>query len=241
MNVLQCVAARGAHIITGCQRRDSQRLQARCHDPPVTRAPNPRGHLQAGECKAILTKKSGCSFHTCFGLASVVAGTMRPWAALHQHCGRLSARHACAVMRGPHISAAAGHHAWQQPRFQHSIHLQPASVHAPASPQRYSVQRRSRSGAVSAMGTDARSSKPQEQQQTSQADHQQQGSSAAPSWDIKMLYDGDCPLCMREVRGLASQACPVGWSPEPGMLARRIVHTTWHGYAWVGTSTSASA
>lgn len=22
---------------------------------------------------------------------------------------------------------------------------------------------------------------------------------AAPQWDIKMLYDGDCPLCMREV------------------------------------------
>lgn len=24
----------------------------------------------------------------------------------------------------------------------------------------------------------------------------------APSWDIKMLYDGDCPLCMREVNML---------------------------------------
>lgn len=26
------------------------------------------------------------------------------------------------------------------------------------------------------------------------------GERAAPQWDIKVLYDGDCPLCMKEVR-----------------------------------------
>ena len=62
-----------------------------------------------------------------------------------------------------------------------------------------------------AMGTDARSSKLQQQQQQQklpQSNRQQQGSAAPPRWDIKMLYDGDCPLCMREVRGLAMQASP---------------------------------
>lgn len=24
-------------------------------------------------------------------------------------------------------------------------------------------------------------------------------SQSSPSWKVKMLYDGDCPLCMREV------------------------------------------
>lgn len=31
------------------------------------------------------------------------------------------------------------------------------------------------------------------------------GTNSKPSWDIRMLYDGDCPLCMREVDFLKSR------------------------------------
>ena len=66
-----------------------------------------------------------------------------------------------------------------------------------------------------ATGTDARSSTSQQQQQIPQLDHQQQEPAAAPRWDIKMLYDGDCPLCMREVHGLdASIFCVLVTQPK---------------------------
>lgn len=150
-----------------------------------------------------------------------VAGTMRHWAALHQHCGRLGAT--CSVMRAAPAPAAAMHNVPHQPSLQRHSHMQLASTHAPALLQRCGVQRHSRNGAVCATGTDARSSpSQQQQQQTSQSDHRQQASAAPPRWDIKMLYDGDCPLCMREVHGLAMQACLVFWSPEPGISGPRF-------------------
>lgn len=33
---------------------------------------------------------------------------------------------------------------------------------------------------------------------------------SVPKWEIKMLYDGDCPLCMREVNMLRDRDAGVG-------------------------------
>lgn len=214
--ILQVVA--GAWTLTDSGERLVSRLGAltrvtrapRLASPSLSTWPSPSRR----SAPQVLTT-SAFSFDTCLALAPA-AGTMRHWAALHQHCGRLSAHQACAVMRSAPAPAMASHYVQHRPLSQRGIRLQPASVHAPASLQRCGVHSRSRSAAVCATGTDARSStSQQQQQQVPQSDHQQQGPAAAPRWDIKMLYDGDCPLCMREVHGRVMQASPWRCSPAP--------------------------
>jgi hypothetical protein len=172
---------------------------------------------------------------------------MRRLTALQQHCGRLCTRQAYGVMGAAPAPAVARLHVRHQSRCQRGIHLQPASVHAPAVPQWCGVQSRSRSAAACAAHTDARSGQhhhqqqqQQQQQPISQSDYRQQTTAADPSWDIKMLYDGDCPLCMREVRPCHA-TIPWVLSIWTSMLARRFMHTTFPAWCVLNSSFCSTA
>ena len=63
--------------------------------------------------------------------------------------------------------------------------------------------------------------------------------SAAPAWQIELLYDGECPLCVREVnflkkrdagRGLVSfvDIADDGYNPEP--TAESTTKRRWVGF-----------
>lgn len=119
--------------------------------------------------------------------------------ALQQRCCRMNAAvhvRVSAVARAACAPPQFRHHSTQRSMHRQQ-HRQSALVRDAAAASLQRPQLRTGISRVRAAGTDSGSSatKQRQEQQRSITDAQQ-------DWDIKMLYDGDCPLCMREVNML---------------------------------------